>query len=280
MFFLCLLTYCWVMIKCCCMSDILIPTPNKVIVYPQNPSVHQYNLLSVYAHYHKVYAHTRPRIRLFFPPHTTTSINAPTHPTIYLPIHTHTNAYTLFAYHCVHTTNHPPTSIHFPFQHARAHSSIKFYRSNSKVIAGSVYVCVRGSLALCSSLQRIYIYTHQRTSLWRFLYAAIQCPLSSRKRSYAWRKNSERRQDILRRVCAFAGNAASSCLSVCPHVSARIPLDRFTVEFDIGKLSFTKKISGTSHEGLRAIYCSRPRKFAINAFVCNNQYFHIVDSDM
>ena len=92
-------------------------------------------------------------------------MNAPTHPTNYLPIHTHTHTQTaiqLFAYHCVHTTNHPPTSIHFPFQHARARCFIEFYRSNSKVIAGSVCVCVcvyvRGSLDLCSSMQRIYIH--------------------------------------------------------------------------------------------------------------------------
>ena len=50
-----------------------------------------------------------------------------------------------------------------------------------------------------------------------------------------------RRQHILRRFCTVAGNSASSCLS-CPHVSARLPLDRFTVEFDIGEFKFYKNI--------------------------------------
>ena len=135
-----------------------------------------------------------------------------------------------------------------------------------------VCVCTYEEALIYAVQCNVYTYT-------RFLYAAIQCPLSSRKCSYAWRKNSERRQDILKRVCAVAGNSASSCPSVCPHVSARLPLDRFTVEFDIGKLSRTK-ISGTSCEELSAICCFRPRKFAIKASVCNNQYFHIVDSDM
>jgi len=40
------------------------------------------------------------------------------------------------------------------------------------------------------------------------------------------------------------------------------------------------KKSGTLHDHIRTDYCYARNKFAIEAFLCDTQYFYTVDSDM
>jgi len=40
------------------------------------------------------------------------------------------------------------------------------------------------------------------------------------------------------------------------------------------------QVSGTLRDDLSAFYCRRGQRFIIKLFVCNTQYFYIVDNDM